>query len=102
MCSSDRVSDNADRIKNDFVFPVVQGGKTVGQPCNGIGFAAARRVLNEIVFLAVMFYYICHQLAHGIELMITGENQRFLGDTLSGIRVFLGLLLQEYDFINQI
>ena len=72
------------------------------QPCNGIGFAAACRVLNEIVFLAVMFDYICHQLAHGIELVIPGENQRFLGDTLTGVRVFLGLLLQEYDFINQI
>ena len=74
----------------------------MGQPCNGIGFAAARRVLNEIVFLAVMFYYICHQLAHGIELVIPGENQCFLGDTLTGIRVFLGFFLQENDFINQI
>ena len=63
------------------------------QPCNGIGFAAAGRVLNEIVFLAVVFYDICHQLAHGIELVIPGENQCFLGHTLTGIRVFLGILL---------
>ena len=72
------------------------------QPCNGIGFAAAGRVFNEIVFLTVVFHYICHQLAHGIELVIPGENQRFLGDTLASIRVFLGFLLQENDFINQI
>ena len=72
------------------------------QPCNGIGFAAACRVLNQVIFLAVVFYDIFHQLAHGIKLMITGENQRFLGHTLTGIRVFLGLLLQEYNFINQI
>ena len=80
----------------------MQRSETVCQPCNGIGFAATSRVLNEIIFLAVMFYDVCHQLTHGIELVIPGENQRFLGDTLSGIRVFLGLLLQENDFINQI
>ena len=72
------------------------------QPCNGIGFAAAGRVFNEIVFLAVVFYDICHQLAHGIELVIPRENQRFLSNTLTGIRVFLGFFLQENDFINQI
>ena len=72
------------------------------QPCNGIGFAAAGRVFNEIVFLTVVFYDICHQFAHGIELVIPGENQRFLGNALTGIRVFLTLLLQENDFINQI
>ena len=72
------------------------------QPCNSIGFAAARRVLNQIVFLAVVFYDICHQLAHGIELVIPRENQRFLSNTLTSIRGFLGLLLQENDFINQI
>ena len=72
------------------------------QPCNGIGFAAAGRVLNQIVFLTVVFYDICHQFAHGIELVIPGENQRFIGNTLTGIRVFLGFFLQENDFINQI
>ena len=72
------------------------------QPRNGIGFTAAGRVFNEIVFLTVVFYDICHQLAHGIKLVISRENQRFLGNTLTGIRVFLGLLLQENDFINQI
>ncbi len=65
-------------------------------------FCRCRRVLNEIVFLTVVFYDICHQLAHGIKLVISRENQRFLGNTLTGIRVFLGLLLQENDFINQI
>ena len=50
----------------------------------------------------MVFYDVCHQLAHCIKLVIPGENQRFLGHTLTGIRVFLGLLLQEYDFINQI
>ena len=74
----------------------------MGQPCNGIGFATARRVLNQIIFLAMVFCDICHQFAHGIELVIPGENQRFLGDTLASIRVFLGFLLQENDFINQI
>ena len=74
----------------------------MGQPCNGIGFATARRVLNQIIFLAMVFCDICHQLAHGIELVIPGENQRFLGNTLTGIRVFLGFFLQENDFINQI
>ena len=72
------------------------------QPCNGIGFAAAGRMFNEIVFLAVVFYDVCHQLAHGIELVIPRENQRFLSNTLTSIWVFLGLLLQENDFINQI
>ena len=74
----------------------------MGQPCNGIGFATAGRVLNQIVFLAVVFHYIRHQLAHSIELVIPGENQRFLGDTLTSIRIFLRLLLQKNDFVNQI
>ena len=74
----------------------------MGQPRNGIGFATACRVFNEIVFLTVVFYDICHQFAHGIELVIPGKNQRFLGNTFTGIRVFLSFFLQENDFINQI
>ena len=59
-------------------------------------------MLNQIVFLAVVFHYIRHQLANGIELVIPGENQRFLSDTLAGVRIFLCLFLQKNNFVNQI
>ena len=96
------VGDDADRIKNDSVLPVVKGGQTVRQPRDGVGFPAARRVLDEIIFLAVVLYHVRSQLAHNMKLMIAGENQPFPGHAPSGSGVPSGLLLQENHFINQI
>ena len=89
----DTVGDNADRIKNHMILGIVQGCQTVGKPCNGIGLAAARGVLDQIVLLRMILHHIRHQLTHRIELVISGENQGFLRFPLAGVRILLCFLL---------
>lgn len=47
---NDAVGDNNDVAENILVIRVVQGGKDMREPCDGVCLAAARRMLNQLVF----------------------------------------------------
>jgi hypothetical protein len=46
----------------------------VGQPGDGVGFATAGRMLDEIPPSRAVFPHIREQLAHHVELVVAGED----------------------------
>ena len=68
------VGDNDDRLEDLLVVVIVQAGKPVGQPGDGIGLAGTGAVLNEIVLAGAIGLYIGQQLGHHIQLVVPGED----------------------------
>ena len=90
------VSNDDDRLENLLVVVIVQAGKSVGKPGNGIGLTGTGAVLNEIVLTGAVGLYIGQQLGHHIQLVIPGEDHP-LGLHLAGL--FVLLLLQVEIFM---
>ena len=72
------------------------------QPSDRIGFAAACGMLYQIVFLGMMLLNISDHLAHGVQLMVPREDQRFFFLFLAGVGILFDFLLQENDLVDQI
>ena len=72
------VGDDDDRVEDRLIFCIVQCGKLVREPGDGEGFAAARAVLDEVTPACALIARIRQKAAHGIELVVAGEDQDFL------------------------
>ena len=64
------VGDDNDRLENFLVPVVVQAG----QPRNGVGFARARAVLDQVVVPRAAGPHVGQQLCHYVQLMVPRED----------------------------
>ena len=65
----------------------------IRQPCDGVGLARARRVLNQVGLAHPLLLGIHKNAAHNVELVIAGEEQCL--SLLAGLLVFLDRELGE-------
>ena len=63
------------RVEDPPILPVVQHRELVGQPGDGEALAAARRVLDQVVFTGAVVARVVHQPAHTVELLIARKDQ---------------------------
>ena len=64
-------------LKIGLVGIVMQIGHLVCRPADGVGLAGACRMLDQIVMAGAVLTRACtHQLAHGVELLEAGKDQR--------------------------
>ena len=70
----DTVRDNNYCIKDGVVIVVVKGGKSIGNPSNGIGFSTTCGVFYQIATTNTVFLYISNNLFDNVELMISWED----------------------------
>ena len=68
----------------------MDGCQPIGDPCNGVGLARTRRMLDEIIFAGAVLLYIGQHFPHNIVLMIPRETHLFLGDGFHHAVLFLG------------
>ena len=68
------VGDNDDGLEDLLVVVIVQAGKPVGKPGDGVGLAGTGAVLNEIVLAGAVGLYIGQQLGHHIQLVVPGKD----------------------------
>ena len=71
------VSHDDDIIENDLIVGIVQGGQTVGQPCDGIGLTGTGAVLDQIILSGAIFLHIGQYTADDIQLVVARKNQVF-------------------------
>ncbi len=77
-------------LKNLFVLAIVETREPMRQPCDGVGFAGTRTVLNEVVVTWSILPHIRQQFCYHVQLMVSRENQP-LGFDRSGLSVTLHL-----------
>ena len=53
----------------------MEASEPMGEPRDGVAFAAARAVLNEIVVSSADGAGVVDETAHGVQLMIAGEDK---------------------------
>ena len=95
LVEHEAVGDHDHRIKYLFVFIIVEGGKPVGQPGDGIALAASGRVLHQVVVPNALDTRICNQFPHRVELVVSGEDHGFLLDLLVTDLLFFNLKVDE-------
>ena len=84
------ICDHDDGIHQQIAVRVLQPGQLMRQPCNGIGLAAARAVLNEIALADAVLLHIRQQAFHRRQLMIAREDL-----LIPGFAGFLVLFLDQ-------
>ena len=89
------VRDDNDRVEHPPVVRIMQDGKLVGEPSNGEALAASRRMLDQVTLTCPATARVADHPAHGIELMITREDQGLA----SRLPAFLILL---FDFVDEL
>ena len=67
----------------------------MGQPANRVAFAAARRVLNQVVVARALRPRIGFEFAHHVKLMIARKDQRFALHLLAVLNALDDLQMQE-------
>ena len=90
------VGDDDDRVEDRGVVSR-EADELVGQPSDGVAFAAARRVLDQVAAARSVRRCVGQQPAHHIELLVAGPDLRPL--FLAGLLVlrlhYLGVVLQD-------
>ena len=56
---------------------VVESHEPVGEPGDGVGFAASCTVLNEVVFAGSVCFDVSEDLCDDVELVVSGEDEGF-------------------------
>lgn len=84
------VCDHDDGVHQKIALRVFQPGQLMCQPCNGIGLAAARAVLDEIAIADAVLLHISQQAFHRRQLMIAREDL-----LVPGFAGFLVLFLDQ-------
>ena len=84
------VCDYNDGVHQQIALRVFQPGQLMCQPCNGIGLAAARAVLDEIAIADAVLLHISQQAFHRRQLMIAREDL-----LVPGFAGFLVLFLDQ-------
>ncbi len=74
------VGDDDHAVKDLLILGIMQAGQPVRKPGDAVGLAAAGGVLDQVVAARTLVTGDAHDPAHGVELMIAGENQLFPGD----------------------
>lgn len=93
------VGDDDDRVEDGAVVFVVQDGKLVRQPGDGVAFAASSGVFDQVALTRSPFQRGGDQAAHGVELMVARENQQALA-RLPAVFVFFVVFVNEV--LNQV
>lgn len=65
-------------VENTLIVGIMQRGKAMRQPGNGVALAAAGRMLDQIVVAGTFRSRSSHQLPNGLKLMIAREDHCFL------------------------
>ena len=86
--------------EDGLILRIEQSGKPVGHPCNGVGLATTRAMLNQVVAAAAVLLHVCHELAYNVQLVVTGEDERLLHHfvllaVLAAHLLLLGLKVHE-------
>ena len=95
------VGHNDHRVENRLVVVIVQAGKPVGSPGDGVGLPGTGAVLYQVVFAGATGSDILNQLPHHIHLVIPGEDKRLLGGLLLRA-ILLGHFLFFYLEIDKL
>jgi hypothetical protein len=56
----------------------MEARQVMGQPGDGIGLAGSRRMLDQVIMSRPVSSCMGNKLAHDRELMVAGEDHRFL------------------------
>ena len=89
------VGHHDDRVEDLFVLLVVKARQAMGQPGDGVRFAAAGRVLDQVVGPGAMLSGIGHQFSHAIKLVIAREDHGLSSDLLAAELLLLDLQMHE-------
>jgi len=81
---------------NDIISEVIGFDELIGQPGDGVGFAASRRVLDEIAFAHTLMSHIFDELAHHIHLVIAREKEGAFGERIALFAV------EPYEVLYQV
>ena len=76
------VCNDDDGVENAIVGIVMEAGKLVRQPGDGIAFTAASRMLDEIVVAGAVGSSVGNEFADHVKLMVAGENKGLFFDCL--------------------
>ena len=76
------VGHDNDTGKDGIIILVVQRGQTICRPCNGIGFARASGVLDQVVMTCTVLGNMSNQLSHNVKLVVAREYKSLLPDNL--------------------
>ncbi len=76
LVEHEAVGDHHHRVEHFTVAVVMQALQPVRQPGNGVGFATAGRVLDQIVVAWALSASRSFQLTHAVELVVTRKNER--------------------------
>lgn len=79
------VRNHENGLEHFFVQVVVQGGEAIAQPGDGVGFAAARRMLQQVVLPLAACLRVGNEFFHYVQLVIAWEDEKgfFLLDLLA-------------------
>src|SRR6266566_3995235 len=94
------VSNDDDRIEYPLIPGVMEDRELVSQPGDGITLAAARAVFNQVTLSRPFRPRVRYQAAHGIEMVVTREDQALLTRLFPLIIVFLDLLDELLDKVE--
>ena len=101
LVNDDAVGNNDDVAKNILVFRVVQGGKDMRKPCDGVRLAAASRMLDEVVLARSVYLNISHKPFHGTELVVSRKDDRLLDLSSTGLNVLFFLFFYEDKTLDE-
>lgn len=88
------VGDDDDGLEYFGVCVVVESHEPVGEPGDGVGFAASRTVLNEVVFAGSVLPDVFEEFGDDVELVVSGEDEGFS----AGFFVFCDVEIFVEDF----
>ena len=87
------VGHDDDRAEQLIALVIVELRQLMGRPGNGVGFAGARTVLDEVALAGTFFAGRLNQMVDHVPLVVPGENQGFLGLPVA-MEIFFGFLFQ--------
>src|SRR6266567_4503623 len=94
------VGNDDDGIEYPLIHGVMEDRELVSQPGDGITLAAARAVFDQVTLSWPFRPRVGYQAAHGIELVVTREDQALLARLFPFIIVFLDLLDELLDKVE--
>lgn len=96
------VRDHDDGLEYLAFLRVMQAAEAVGQPGYGIGFAAARAVLDQVLLPRAVCADVVQQLVQHVPLVIAREDEAFPDRDLAGGGVFFFGLFQMQELVQKL
>src|SRR6266516_212619 len=94
------VGNDDDGIEYPLILYVMEDRELVSQPGDGIALATARAVFDQVTLSRPFCPRVRYQAAHGIELVVTREDQALLARLFPFVIVFLDLLNELLDKVE--